>query len=125
MSPWLVYWILMLDNISMGIWLVFYITIIFSIIYFLYISSKINDEIEKNCPPLIKIRNKTLKICSVILSVAFVMGTLLPDTKQMAAIYLIPKIASNQDIQQLPPKLSKLALEFVNKELDSIKGGSK
>ena len=42
-----------------------------------------------------------------------VTGMLIPSTKEMIAIYAIPAISSNADVQEIPPKVAK----FVNKQL--------
>ncbi len=113
MSHWLVYWILMLDNINSVIGGGLILTILIAMIGF-YLIVDSDDEKPQD------IRN--LKRLARILIVPFIIFLLasvfLPNTKQMAAIYLIPKIVANKDIQQLPPKLSKLALEYVNQELN-------
>ena len=46
--------------------------------------------------------------------VLWILAALCPSTKEMAAIYLIPKIANNQHIQQIPDK----ALTVLEKYLD-------
>lgn len=118
MSHWFVYWILMLDSMCMAVGIIWVLTLIFTSIFIIAISICISDSCRDEKGGLIKIRNKTLKWCAIIFGVTFFISTFLPGTKQMAAIYLLPKIAANKDIQQLPPKLSKLALEYVNKELN-------
>ena len=42
-------------------------------------------------------------------------GVFLPSSKTIAAMYLIPKIANNESVQQIPSK----ALEVMNKSLDA------
>ncbi len=114
MSHWLVYWVLMLDGVNkiLGI----SITMFFVMIIIAGICAMIG-----NCdhvPSLIKFSKALLKIFVPLIFLFLILFALIPTTKQMAAIYLIPQIASNKDIKQLPPKLSKLALEYVNKELN-------
>lgn len=114
MSHWLVYWILTLDHIraSLGISIVLFFVMILMAGFCAMIGSC------DNVPNLVKFSMKLLKIFVPLVFLFSILFVLMPTTKQMAAIYLIPKIASNKDIRQLPPKLSKLALEYVNKELN-------
>lgn len=54
-------------------------------------------------------------------------GFVLPTTKQMAAIIVIPKIVNNEKIQEIPPKLIQLGSTYLEdwinemKNLDSLK----
>ena len=124
MSHWLVYWVLMLDNISMSIDVIWVLTLVFVPIFLIVISILINDDYrtrsENTINGLRKIRNKTLKWCAIIFSIFFIIVTFLPGTKQMAAIYLLPKIAANKNIQQLSPKLVKLATLYLDKQLNEL-----
>ena len=136
MSHWLVYWILMLDNISKTVSIVFGISI--GVIFIVGLIHAVllcdpevpygldHDSRAKFKADSRKITVKSLlrfvKYMSPIIIVLCIVTSLIPSTKQMAAIYLIPKIAANKDIQQLPPKLSKLALQYVNQELNLEEG---
>lgn len=113
MSHWFVYWVLMLDNIGNlaqgGVILILIIAAISC-----YIIMESGGTTQQDIRSL-------KRLCKILIApfIIFLMiSVFIPTTKQMAAIYLIPKIVANKDIQQLPPKLSKLALEYVNKELD-------
>ena len=118
MSHWLVYWVLMLDNIQIAFGLILFFSIIGFIIslvtFGILISDAYDEEDEK---PFRSLRRKIIKPLSIIIVLSSFILIFMPSTEQLAAIYLIPKIVSNQSIKQLPPKLSKLALEYVNKEL--------
>ncbi|KKN70278.1 hypothetical protein LCGC14_0433040 [marine sediment metagenome] len=114
MSHWLVYWVLMLDNIRIVLGVLMNISIF--IILMAGICSLIGNV--EATSKLIKFSKTLLKIFAPAFFLLLILLGLTPSTKQMAAIYLIPKIASNKDIQQLPPKLSKLALQYVNQELN-------
>jgi hypothetical protein len=43
-----------------------------------------------------------------------VLACLIPTTEEMAAIYLLPKIANNEQVQQVPDK----AMQLLNGKLD-------
>ena len=56
-------------------------------------------------------------ICAVIAECLIcAMHTMLPTTKEMAAIYVIPKIANNENVQEIGSELASLAKEWL-KEL--------
>ncbi len=113
MSHWLVYWVLMLDGIkSTMVGATVSVAIIFWIRFFYPVV--MNGSLKHRDIIALK---KLGKILIAPFMIFLLVSVFIPTTKQMAAIYLIPKIASNKDIKQLPPKLSKLALEYVNKEL--------
>lgn len=111
MSHWLVYWVLMLNSINMLVFTIFIISIIASLSYFVSLEKtedrKKRRKLKRRC-------NRAGNLALIFLLIFY----FTPTTKQMVAIYLLPKIIANKDIQQLPPKLSKLALEYVNKELN-------
>jgi hypothetical protein len=44
-----------------------------------------------------------------------VVGCLIPSSKQAAAIYLVPKIANNEQVKQLPNN----AVSLLNKQLEA------
>lgn len=48
----------------------------------------------------------------VVIGCGFI-ATICPSTSEMAAIYILPKIVNNEDIQKLPPELTSLAIEWV------------
>ena len=59
-------------------------------------------------PEISKIGKMALKWAIPFL-IFFGLGSILiPDTKQFAAIYLIPKIANNEQVQQIPENALKL-----------------
>ena len=41
------------------------------------------------------------------------LATVCPSTTEMAAIYIIPKIVNNADMQKLPTELTSLAVEWL------------
>jgi len=53
-----------------------------------------------------------LKFCVATIIIGF-FGLFIPTTKQMAAIYIIPKIVNNQEIVKLPKNLVALTNEWI------------
>ena len=53
------------------------------------------------------------------------MAIFCPNTRQAAAIYLLPKIANNKSMQKLPSQTANLLLLEVKKDMDSLSSGVK
>lgn len=66
-----------------------------------------------NSPPWLKIRNAAIILISYIF-IVFLCATFIPTTKQLAAIMVVPKIANNEQVQQIPEKILNLGLEWLN-----------
>lgn len=77
---------------------------------------KAEDEALKTCGAIIK------KVSLVFLF--FNLGWLIPTTKEMVAILVVPKIANNEKIQQLPDNLLNLVNDWI-KELEPKKDTAK
>ena len=125
MNYFLIYLILMLDH-WVGAFVL--ICIICSIILLIDIfgwilmhaedigSYSSNSEIKSN-NTLIK---KIFKITFIVFIISFVFVIFCPTTKQVATIYLLPKITSNKSMQELPSKTAELLLIEVKKEINTI-----
>lgn len=53
--------------------------------------------------------------CCVVFIAVVLLSTFVPSTKQFAAIYLIPKIANNEQVQKLPDN----AMKFLNGKFEA------
>lgn len=68
--------------------------------------------------------NKKIPICvGIILSIFLLLSTLLPSSKTVCAMYIIPVIANNKTIQEIPNELLDLAKLWLV-ELKPIKTNS-
>jgi hypothetical protein len=68
--------------------------------------------------------NKKIPICvGIILSIFLLLSTLLPSSKTMCAMYIIPVIANNKTIQEIPNELLDLVKLWLV-ELKPIKTNS-
>lgn len=56
------------------------------------------------------------KLIVIIGITIIIFGNLIPTTKQIAAIYIVPRITQNEKVQQIPEK----ALNILDKWLDEI-----
>jgi len=61
-----------------------------------------------------KIVKKIYKIIIVSVSTALTIGSFVPSTKDAVAIYMIPKIVNNEQIQKLPDN----AIKFLNQKME-------
>lgn len=100
-SPWTVYWITRLDSIQSFFVIVAILSTIAAAIYTL--ANVI--ELERYPP----------RLGAIVAFVGlFAAGaTLTPTTKQACAIYLIPKIANNESVQEVGGDLKALAREWL------------
>lgn len=52
-------------------------------------------------------------ICAIILTFSTLLTMFAPTSKQMAVIYIVPKIVNNQTVQELPSHLMKLLDNYI------------
>ena len=84
-----VYWIVMLDKISSAF---FIFAVAFGLILFLMTGAILSNEVE--CPWHYPVW--------IVLELFFICGAVfIPNTKQMATIYLLPKVVNNEKMQSI------------------------
>ena len=103
-SAWTIYWITRLDEISiaMGISMVAMI-IVCAIAAFMYVVSDFK---------VIGAKKLAYSLLPWIVGVTLV-NTLIPNTKQAAAMYVLPAIVNSEAVQELPSELTTLAREWL------------
>ena len=110
MSSWFIYFITRLDYIQV----METIPLVISVFGFAAGLAVWGVYLEDNNKEMINFGKRlALKIALPIILVTSILLAATPSTKEMAAIYLIPKIVNNEQVQQLPNN----ALEFLNSEL--------
>ena len=103
-TPWEVYWITRLDSVHgffIGLFAVSFV-MMGMCGSFIMMEQLWNDE---DIWPSIK---KKYTIGIIIPLVAIFLATLTPSTKEACVIYLIPKIANNEQVQKIPNNFAKL-----------------
>lgn len=137
MSAWTVYWVLTLDSI-IGFLIPGAILCIFGGIagYVLWVVGKTREpqwswDKKGDGTPSVSYQTDSERIvtwgkilkgyCPVLAVVFMFIAIFLPSTKQAAIIYVLPKIANNEQVQQIPQKL----LDVANKQLDEWIGDFK
>lgn len=116
MSMWLIYFILKLDVVSgilIGIPFAFFLLIFFAFSIIVIDDEGFNEDTKK-------IWNRTKKWI-LFASILLLTGIFMPNTKETAMIYVLPKIINNKQIQKMPNKLVTLANAWMDEELKSIK----
>lgn len=108
-TSWQLYWILMLDNIKTSFIPISIITLIATLIFWILGTVLYSDP---NNNPVDKKIGKILLILGVpstfFLLICFLVDIFLPTTKQMALIYVIPKIATEQNIDKVQEECGEL-----------------
>lgn len=126
-SPWLVYFVMMLDNVNTFLAVITFIGIIGSIVLLFFCcvnkSCAIDssyEETKKGYESQFELFYKWLKPAVLVSVASFLLCVFVPTTNQMAAILIIPKMANSQfsqEIQKLPVDLVKLADKYIQKQL--------
>lgn len=106
MTSWQVYWWLKLDGFkdffATVAFFSFFTAIITFIIYKGMSCSEYEDTREQAC------KLKSYKIFAIILIISTILYYILPSTKQMATIYILPKIANSEIAKELPDDLKDM-----------------
>ena len=116
-SPWMIYWITRLDSIQMMVGIFTGVLAVVGIVGgVICIIITAEEEWETYWPPF----KKTLKMAIFIAIPVLLIGTVVPTTKEMIAIYAIPKIANNEDISQIPSNFAKLINEKLKEWMEDV-----
>jgi len=101
-----IYWLTRIENIGAIFTVMGFILCVFSFLYFS------DDEHTKSFV--------SLAFCFLF----FVTSAFIPDTKEIAAMYIIPQMANNKEIGKLPTNTAKLLnKKFEEWISDSLKNG--
>ena len=128
-TPWFIYWFTRLDHILMflsglsyiGIAIVI-VSLIVSVVTFIIVqsftcnSNETNIEDEKVVLHVNKISKNTLIIAFIVTTLINITTAFIPNTKEMAAIYVVPKILNNEKVQNVGAEFIELAIAWL-KEL--------
>jgi quinol-cytochrome oxidoreductase complex cytochrome b subunit len=112
----------MLDNIQETTTIIFTVFLVLIVLFIIImVFYKLADDYDEN--------NKEIKyfakqIYHLIIVAAILMGItcFIPNTKQAAAIYFVPKVINNKQIRKMPDKLVTLANAWMNEQIKSVKG---
>lgn len=118
MSPWTIYILLKLDDVAKFAWTIAVISLILAGIAMLVGFIIFADYDRQPFPPLAK---KMIKWFVPLGLVFALFGTLLPSTKEAAAIYLIPKVVNNESVQNISSNTLHLLEEYTGELLRDMK----
>ena len=111
LTTWSMYWLVKLDNIQT----------FFIIMGFFSSGSALFGPLIAIGVEVEKYALKILLISISVVVLSFGCATLIPNTKQMAAIVILPKIINNEQVQQMPDKILNLGLEWLEELRPNIK----
>lgn len=100
MTAWQIYWMLQLDSISIGISIIafaFLAIFVWQIVFF--INAKIDEGWSDSDKELVKKRKIALSYIWWVAPVIYLISCLVPSTKTIAAIYVLPKILKGDTIE--------------------------
>lgn len=102
-NPWIIYFVLMLDDIKRMFHVAFFITLVIVILLgFLCLISG-GEAIPRHT------YRRLVKWLLPVSMVSFLFANLLPSPKVAAAMYVIPAIANNETVQREASELYQLA----------------
>lgn len=111
------YWLTRLDSLNTWLWIVVIISGLASMVAVL--AAMIATATRDRCAVYLR------RIAKYVVTVFFVFGTgsvLVPTTKEMVAIYVVPAIANNEQVRSIPDTALKLADEYLKQKLDELIG---
>lgn len=112
-DSWTVYWISRLDSITVVLHLFAFIFAIFAMLSIVFLLNEyaIWDSNMKECSSRIP---KIVKLLPIIFLPIFVtLVALTPNTKDMCAVIIIPKIVNNEKLQDVGDKFYNLAIDWM------------
>ncbi len=123
MTSWMMYWLLMLDEVNavfvvagslLGGWVLFMFCVwLWSLTPPVSEDDKKRAELGKRCG----LRYFPLFLFALSLAV------FTPNTKQMAAIIVVPKIINNKQVQEIPEKLMGLCDAWIEDKTEELGKG--
>lgn len=116
LSAWDIYWVTRLDEISIA--LTFAIPVLIAVLalsMFIYAVSEFELQ---------GARKLAVKLIPWIVGLTAV-NVFIPNTKQAAAMIVLPAIVNSEAVQQIPNELTTLAREWLQELRPAKKGGAK
>lgn len=115
-SAWTIYWITRLDEISILLTISFVLIAIVTV-FFCFSLVANRDDYERQYHNGVEKQKTAVGLLKWLVPVLIAVGltnALIPNTKQAAAMYVLPAIVNSDAVQQLPGELTILALEWLH-----------
>lgn len=131
-TPTTMYWLSRLDGIVCGLSVICAITIVLSIVFAFAgcVLRSIEKEYSWQTQESVDAAHATGRRLHgyatklIVMSCAFVLTTvLIPTTKEMAAILIVPKVANSEKVQEIGGRLYDLATEWMEELRPAKKEG--
>ena len=119
MSHWLMYFIMMLDNVKcVSVIITGVVVALYPFIWlFGYMISEMDDKCEQFCGFM----KRAIKPAVIALVFSLCIMAFAPSTRQAATIYCVPKIINAVDESEIPENLQELASEWIKQKTEEIK----
>lgn len=103
LSPWLIYWLMQLDNICKFVDVVAFLgSVLLGVLIVIRVGCKNAPKHDEGAKVFYDATTKLCKFSSVIIPIFILLNVFMPNTKTVAAMVLIPPIANNEQVQQIP-----------------------
>jgi hypothetical protein len=112
------YWLLMLDNISTMFVILCFVSGFAIVVVSALVLCATEDMGWEDVKPFAK---PFYVIAVPLFIITCIAATMLPTTKQMAAIIVVPKIINNETVQELPAKLLELGVDWIEELKPDVK----
>ena len=126
-SAWTIYWITRLDEISILLTISFVLIAIVTVFFcFSWVANR--DDYERQYHNGVEKQKTAVGLLKWLVPVLIAVGltnAFIPNTKQAAAMIVLPAIVNSEAVQQLPGELTTLAREWLQELRPAKKGGSK
>ena len=121
MNMWIMYLVLILDNIQLSAEIIFIVFLILIALFIILIGFYKIEEFGDDNSEKIKYFAKNSYRLIIISAILLVIMCFVPTTKQAAAIYFVPKVIANKQVRKMPDKLVTLANAWMDEQIKSIK----
>lgn len=124
-TPMQMYWLTRLTSLGNG--LAFITGLLFVVTFGQFIAGcAMQDDTFEDCTHKRGIKLiKTSPLLAVVAAVLMIVNCMLPTTRDMAAILIVPRIVNNEKVQMAGNKLYDLAVEWMEELRPTNKGGAK
>ncbi len=120
-SPWTLYWMMRMDALSSlfigvsvsGVIVLGSLFVIRTVVY--------TDSEEKTAKEFLRLSKTPYRLGIAVVLVFFPLAVLTPTTKQMAVIYVLPKVVNNEKVQEECGEVYGLAKDWLKSQVGDEK----
>ena len=111
---WLIYWIMILDNIREATAILCVISTLAFCGFMTGVFANLGRYGEKE---MSKRFTKWAIGTGIVFGITLLLCVFIPNTKQAATIYVLPKLMANEQVQKLPENVVKLFNDYVEEKV--------